>query len=222
MEGKSVITIDGPNGAGKGTLGRALSEELGWPVLDTGLMYRAAAMAVLEAGIDLEDEAACGQATAALEFSIEPPDTLLVDGVPAEHDRLRSPEAGEAASKVSVHRSVRDHLQAVQREFAEGEEVIIDGRDIGTSVVPDAKYKFFLTASPEARARRRLEALAGQAPPMDYETMLEDVERRDARDRNRTHDPLQPAEDALEIDTTDLTVEAVADQALGVIKKAVR
>ncbi len=211
---RRIITIDGPNASGKGSLARTLSGRLGWPVLDTGLMYRATGLAVTDQGVDPDDEAACLKVVERLSFTIDPPDRLLIGGRPADVRTLRSHEAGGAASRVSVHRGVRDHVHRLQREFAESGEVIIDGRDVGTVTVPDARCKFFLTASPEVRATRRVAELVRRDITADYEQILADVRDRDARDTNRLHDPLRPAPDALVVDTTGLTPDEVVAAAM--------
>ncbi|MDP9211691.1 MAG: (d)CMP kinase [bacterium] len=211
---RAVVAIDGPNASGKGALSKRLAGHFGWPLLVTGLMYRAAGLAVAEAGVDFDDEPACVEVIRALRFTLDAPDTLLIDGVPADVRKLQSHEVGEAASRVSAYRKVRQHVHAVQREFAEQGNVIIEGRDIGTVIAPDARFKIYLTASPEVRARRRLKELAGRGVDADYETVLADVSRRDERDTKRAHSPLRPAEDAVIIDTSDMTLDEVFRSAL--------
>jgi cytidylate kinase len=206
MSALEVITIDGPNATGKGTLAQKLADVLGWRLLDTGLMYRAAGVAAADAGANLDDEAACGAAVDELTFELTPEGALLVNGKPAS-ERLRSHEAGEAASRVGVHPAVRKDLMAYQAKIASEGEVILDGRDMGTEVCPEAKYKFYLTASSEERARRRIEQLAQRGESADYKQILADVKRRDQRDAEREASPLRPAEDAIIIDTSDHTPE---------------
>ncbi|MEX2209566.1 MAG: (d)CMP kinase [Patescibacteria group bacterium] len=215
---RSVVAIDGPNASGKGSLSRRLAEHLGWPLLDTGLMYRAGGLAVAEAGADLDDEAMCERIIHGLRFELRHPAGLFINGKPADVQKLRSHEGGEAASRVSAYRTVRDHVHRVQRAFAKEGDVVMDGRDIGTVTVPDARYKIYLTASPEVRAARRVKELQDRGIDADYETILADVNRRDERDMNRKHDPLRPAEDALIIDTTDMTPDEVFERALEYLK----
>ncbi len=218
QSGRQVIAIDGPNASGKGVLSRRLADRFGWPLLVTGLMYRAAGLAVDEAGADHDDEAASERIIRSLRFEVRPPDTLLVDGVPADVEKLKGHEAGEAASKISAYRKVRDHVHNVQREFARQGNVVIEGRDIGTVIAPDARYKIYLTASPEVRAQRRLKELQEKGADADFGIVLEGVNRRDERDMNRAHSPLRPAEDAVIIDTSDLTPDEVFERALEYLK----
>ena len=202
-----VVAIDGPAASGKGSVAARLGEALGLPVLDTGLLYRAVGVAVERSGGDLDDEATAGSAARGLR-----PENL-------ESEALRTRQAGEAASRVAVHPAVRSALLDFQRAFAAREPgAILDGRDIGTVVVPAAASKLFVTASPEVRARRRYAQLSAQGDPMTYDAVLDDIRRRDARDGGRAAAPMTRAADAVLLDTTDLDIDAVFDAALRIVE----
>ena len=202
-----VVAIDGPAASGKGTIATRLGARLGLPVLDTGLLYRAVGVAVAQAGEDLDDEAAAGAAARSIDL-----DHL-------EANSLRTRMAGEAASRVAVHPQVRAALLDAQRAFAAREPgAVLDGRDIGTVVVPAAPCKLFVTASPQTRARRRHAQIHAQEDPATYEAVLEDILRRDARDGDRASAPLRRADDAALLDTTDLDIDAAFDAALRIVE----
>jgi cytidylate kinase len=202
-----VIAIDGPAASGKGTVATRLGAALGLPVLDTGLLYRAVGVAVLRAGGDLDSDVEAGAAARALD-----PSAL-------DDQALRGRAAGEAASRVAVHTSVRSALLDFQRRFAAREPgAILDGRDIGTVIAPDAPCKIFVTATPEARARRRFAQLGSEDPYLTYDAVLEDIRRRDARDGGRSAAPLRRAADAVLLDTTDLDIDATFDAALRIVE----
>jgi cytidylate kinase len=204
-----VVAIDGPAASGKGTLAARLGEALGLPVLDTGLLYRAVAAAVLSHNGDLDDAKAC--AAAAL--------TLDLDAL--DESALRSPAMGEAASRVAAHGEVRDALIAVQRAFAAREPgAVLDGRDIGTVIVRNAQAKLYVTASAEARALRRWREATQRGEAVIYENVLADIRRRDERDEGRTVAPLKPAPDAILLDTTDLSIDAAFDAARRIVEAA--
>ena len=187
-----IVAIDGPSAAGKGTLARRLAARLGVPCLDTGLLYRAAGRRVLDAGQDPADPAAAARAAAAL----RPEDLARGD--------LRGPEADAAASAVAAVPAVRAALLGFQRRFAKARGAVLDGRDIGTVVFPDATLKLFITASPEARARRRWLELRARGEDADPEEVARDMRARDERDSARAAAPVRAAPDAVVIDTTDL------------------
>ncbi|TCT04203.1 (d)CMP kinase [Aquabacter spiritensis] len=200
-----VIAIDGPAASGKGTLARRIAAAFGVPHLDTGLLYRAVAARCLAAG-GLDDEAASIAAARALE----------VTGLDAE--ALRSAEIGAAASVVAARPGVRAALMDLQRRFAaQPGGAVLDGRDIGTVICPDAAAKLFVTATPEVRARRRLNELLGRGAPATYDAVLADIRTRDARDSGRAAAPLLQAPDALRLDTTDLDIEAAFAAAMALI-----
>ncbi|HKZ14778.1 MAG TPA: (d)CMP kinase [Solirubrobacterales bacterium] len=197
-----VIAIDGPAGAGKSTVARAVAAELGFTYLDSGAMYRSVALAAQEAGVDAEDGAALGPLAAGLEIDFDGRRVLL-DGRDVS-DEIRRPEVTADASRVSVHAGVRQAMVARQRQLIEAADYVAEGRDIGTVVSPDSPLKVFLTASDEERARRRA-AETGE----DAASVLEAQRRRDARDTEREHGALRVAEDAVELDTTGFSLEEV-------------
>lgn len=202
-----VIAIDGPAASGKGTLARRLAQHYGLPHLDTGLLYRAVALALLDAERDLRDEAAAEAAARTLRAE------SLGDA------RLRERAMGEAASLVSALPAVRAALLDWQRRFAAAPGgAVLDGRDIGTVVCPDAPVKLFITASPEERAHRRHRELGGRGEPVAFEAVLADIVRRDARDADRAAAPLRVADDAVVIDTTALDAEAAFRAAAAVVE----
>jgi cytidylate kinase len=203
-----VIAIDGPAGAGKSTVARAVAGELGFTYLDSGAMYRCVALAALRDGVDLDDGEALGELAEGLEIGFEGPRVLL--GERDVSGELRTPEVSAAASRVSVHPRVREAMVARQRRLIAAGRYVAEGRDIGTVVSPDSPLKIFLTASDEERARRRA-AESGE----DVEAVLEAQRRRDARDTEREHGALRPAGDAVELDTTGLTLEEVVARVVG-------
>jgi cytidylate kinase len=204
-----VIAIDGPAASGKGTLARRLAEYFNLPHLDTGLLYRATACALLDEGLPLDDEEAATAAARGLS---------LTD---FDDARLRSREMGEAASVVAALPQVRAELVDLQRRFAAREEgAVLDGRDIGTVICPGARVKIFVTATPETRAQRRALELARRGEEVDYLTILADVKRRDERDSARAVAPLKPAADAVTLDTSDLDIEAAFRAAVAIVEKA--
>src|SRR5215208_980543 len=201
-----VIAIDGPAGAGKSTVARAVAERLGYTYLDTGAMYRAVALAVAEHG---------GEPAAVAEAArIELGDRVLLDGRDVT-DAIRAPAISEASSEVSSDIGVRMALVRKQRELLRDGDWVAEGRDIGTVVCPQAEVKVFLTASPEVRAERRAEELGA-----DYETVLAEQIRRDRRDERREHSPLLPANDAVPVDTSALDLEAAVEQIVTLVVEA--
>ncbi len=206
-----VIAIDGPAASGKGTLARRLAAHYGLPHLDTGLLYRAAACALIDEGLPLDDVEAATAAARGLS---------LID---FDDARLRSRDMGEAASIVAALPPVRAALVELQRRFAAREDgAVLDGRDIGTVICPDATVKIFVTASPETRAQRRALELAKRGEKADYPAILADVKKRDERDSARAVAPLKAAEDAQTLDTSDLDIEGVFHAALALVEKARR
>ena len=204
-----VIAVDGPAAAGKGTLSRRLAGHYGLRHLDTGLTYRATAHALAERGLPLDDEAVAAEVAGGLDLS----------GL--DRSVLSAHEIGEAASKVAVMPAVRKALVAAQRGFAlKPPGAVLDGRDIGTVVCPDALVKFYVTASPQTRARRRYDEIVGNGGHADLATILADIERRDARDTGRTDSPLRPAADAHLLDTTEMGIEAAFEAARSLVDTA--
>jgi cytidylate kinase len=202
-----VIAIDGPAASGKGTLARRLATQFGLPHLDTGLTYRAVAKAMLDKGLDLGDEQAA-IATA-----------KAVDLATLDRAALSAHAIGEAASKIAVLSDVRRILVAKQREFAaQPGGAVLDGRDIGTVVCPNASVKLYVTASPEVRARRRYDEIIHNGGQADFVAILADVKRRDARDTERADSPLKPAADAHLLDTSEMDIEAAFRAALAIVE----
>jgi cytidylate kinase len=210
-----LITIDGPAGAGKTTVSRLLAGRLGYRYIDTGALYRAVALAARDRGIAPEDDAALERMLARLELQFHAGETglrLTADGRDVT-TAIRLPEIAMLASRVSARRPVRAHLLALQRELGREKGAVFEGRDMGTVVFPDADLKFFLSASREARARRRhaeLAAAAAAGPEaVDLEEVARQIARRDHQDRTRALAPLEPAPDAITVDSTALSVEEV-------------
>ncbi len=202
-----IIAVDGPAASGKGTIAKALARHYGLPHLDTGLLYRAVGIAVLRAGGDPADE---GDAFHACAFD----DALLTD------PGLKSEAAGRAASIVSAHPSVRASLLERQRDFA-GQKggAVLDGRDIGTVIAPEAEAKLFVTASPDVRAQRRFDELQRMGLAVTYEHVLGDIRARDERDSGRGIAPLKQADDAVLLDTSALDVEGAVATAIGLVEQ---
>ncbi len=216
-----IIAIDGPSGAGKSTLGRLLARTLGLLYLDTGAMYRAVALAVIEAGVSASDAAAVAsvaeQARVELSGTPDAPRVLL-NGRDVTGE-IRSEQITRLSSVVSAIPAVRRDLVRRQRELGEqGGNVVLDGRDIGTVVFPHADVKFFITAVPEARARRRYEEDKRKEPDLTLEETLDDINTRDRRDSTRADSPLAIAEDAVVIDTTELSVDDVLARMLDAVR----
>jgi cytidylate kinase len=201
-----VIAIDGPAGAGKSTVARMLAERLGFTYLDSGAMYRAVALALLERGGAASERAR--------EATIDVGERVLLDGRDVT-EAIRTSEVSELASKVATNPRVREALVARQRELLAGGDWVAEGRDIGTVVWPDAELKIFLTASPEQRAQRRAVDLGAA----DWRTVLRDQALRDAQDSSRDHSPLRAAPDAIELDSTDRPVEDVVAQIVGLVRE---
>ncbi|MFL6230782.1 MAG: (d)CMP kinase [Pyrinomonadaceae bacterium] len=217
-----IIAIDGPSGAGKSTLGRSLARELGLLYVDTGAMYRAVALACIEANVNAKDAELVEQVAhrAHVELTGDPDHLQVRLNGRDVSPEIRSEQISRLASVVSTIPAVRRELVRRQREMgATGAGVVLDGRDIGTVVFPDADVKFFVTAVPEERAKRRYEQDHAKAPDLTYEETLADINSRDQRDSTRDDSPLKIAEDAVVIDTTDLSVEEVFARMLEVVRE---
>jgi cytidylate kinase len=212
-----IIAIDGPAASGKSTTARAVARELGLTFLDTGAMYRAVALTVLRERVDPADDAACGRIARRVGLSFDADQRLTMDGRSVEPE-IRSVAVTRAVSQISAHPSVRAAIVPLQRAEARARGgIVAEGRDIGSVVFPDADFKFFLTASPEVRARRRAEE---EHAPERYEEILSDIRRRDHLDSTRADSPLVRAKDALEIDTDALDAQAVAERMLARVRAA--
>ena len=204
-----VIAVDGPAASGKGTVASALAREYGLPHLDTGLLYRAVGVLAEAAGHDLDNADAAAEIAATL------------DALAIEDPRFRTRTAGEAASRVAVHPQVRQALLDLQHRFAEQDGgAVLDGRDIGTVIVPDASAKLFVSAAPEVRAMRRWKQLLADNAALSFDDVLADIRLRDARDAGRAAAPLVIADDAALLDTTDLSISQAADAARRIVEAA--
>jgi cytidylate kinase len=216
MSRRKLITIDGPSGSGKGTIAQRLADELGWKVLDSGALYRLVGLDVRMRDIDFEDEESVGAVAASLDVRFEKGKVFLHNQDVT--NTIRSETAGNDASRVAALPRVREALLQWQRDHATPDGLIADGRDMGTVVFPDAPLKIFLTASPEERANRRYKQLKGKGMSANLPRLIEEIRERDERDSNRTTAPLRPAEDAILIDSSALSI----DEVTGEILKAAR
>ncbi len=214
------IAIDGPAGSGKSTVARALAHDYHICYLDTGAMYRACALAAVGAGVDVEDEVAVSELmhNVKLEVVYEADVQRTILNGKDVSEEIRRPEVSMAASAISKHPSVRMRMVEKQREIAARMSCVLDGRDIGTFVLPDAEFKFFLTARPEVRAKRRYDELTAKGNKVDLKALQEEILRRDKQDSTRAVAPLRMAEDAVLVDTSDMTV----DEVLAYIKHAIQ
>ena len=205
------IAIDGPAGAGKSTIAKLVAKEKGYIYVDTGAMYRGLAIHFLNRGIDPEDRDAVAEACRDAEVTIGYEDGVQQIYLNGENvtSMLRTEETGNMASKTSAIPEVREKILELQRSLAREKDVIMDGRDIGTFVLPDADFKFFLTASPEVRAQRRYDELVAKGHRVDFETLKHDILARDEQDATRAIAPLKKADDAVLIDTSDMTIDQV-------------
>lgn len=200
-----VVAIDGPAGSGKSTVAKLLAAAVGLEYLDTGAMYRAVTFAVLRRGLDPGDTARLADVASEIDLRLGADGTVTVDGADATTE-IRGPEVTRAVSLVAADPDVRRHLVSRQREWVRRHGGgVLEGRDIGSVVFPDARLKVYLSARPEVRAARR----AGEVTELDFDTVAADLARRDALDSGRQHDPLRRADGAIEVDTSDLTIEEV-------------
>lgn len=214
-----VLTIDGPSGAGKGTVSRLVAWRLGWHYLDSGALYRAVGVAASWADLDLADPAALVRCTFDTEVRFDEDGSTLrvfVNGSDAT-DELRLETTGTVASAIAAIPEVRAALKERQRVFRREPGLVADGRDMGTVIFPDATCKVFLTASAEERARRRHNQLKGKGVSVTFDGLLREILARDARDAQRTVAPLKPADDAVLIDTTGLSIEEVVERVLALV-----
>ncbi|MCR5675686.1 MAG: (d)CMP kinase [Lachnospiraceae bacterium] len=216
----AAIAIDGPAGAGKSTIAKRTAKALGFIYVDTGAMYRAMALFMLREGVDIRDTDAVADAAKRAEITIrhEGGEQVVILNGENVSGSIRTEEVSQAASTVSVVGQVRERLVALQQELARTADVVMDGRDIGTVVLPDAKLKIFMTASSAVRAHRRFLELKERGEEADEEQIRRDIEERDERDRNREISPLRQADDAVYLDTSALTIDEVTERILALWK----
>jgi CMP/dCMP kinase len=213
-----VVALDGPAGAGKSTAARRLAERLGYVLVDTGALYRGVALAAQERGISWEDGPALGGLVDRLALDFERTQgRLTIDGVDRAGE-IRTPTISDGASRVSRHREVRASLLGLQRRLGEQGGVVLEGRDIGTVVFPNAEVKVFLTASDDARAKRRHDELVASGHDTQFDDVLTDIRERDRRDSERDVAPLKPASDAILLDTSGLGLDEVVDRLEGIVR----
>src|SRR6201994_3031395 len=220
---RPVIAIDGPAGAGKSTLAAHLARKFGFLNLETGAMYRALALKAIESDLAFEDEAALMDLAEYTRLALEPQaegNRVFLDGVDVSR-RVRDVDVTEAASKVSVHPALRAWMVTQQRKLGERGGVVMEGRDIGTAVFPDAEVKIFLDAAPEVRGNRRYRQSAPAETPITEAAIIREMQERDARDRNRAESPLKAADDAVILDSTSMTLDQVLEAAERIVREHV-
>lgn len=218
------IAIDGPAGAGKSTVAKAVAKELNIVYLDTGAMYRATAYTAIKNGIDVSDPVGVGEMLKTLTMDVTYVDgaqQIIVNGFNTT-PYLREHYMSKAASDISALPCVRYKMVDIQRELAKTYDLVLDGRDIGTFVLPDANCKIFLVASPEERAKRRVEENKLKGQESDFETVLKDIKQRDYNDSHREVAPLKKADDAMELDTTTLTIPQVVEAVINLVKEKIK
>lgn len=218
------VAIDGPAGAGKSTIAKLISREMGYIYVDTGAMYRAMAVYFSKNKVNPEDESAINEAVKNVDIKIEYQNgeqQVILNGENVT-GLLRTEETGNMASKTSKYNEVRSKLVELQRELAKTTDVVMDGRDIGTTVLPDAFVKIYLTASSDARAKRRYDELMAKGEQCDLSAIKEDIEKRDYQDMHREISPLKQAEDAVLLDTSDMNIEQVVAAMRDIIDNAVK
>ncbi len=220
-ESRRVIAIDGPAGSGKSTVARELAERLGWDYIDTGAMYRCLCLKALEEGVPVDDESGLVNLLTETDLRMRFTDGRLrvwMDGREVT-EKIRQNRVSRQVSTVAALEGVREQLVEEQRKMGEDGEVILDGRDIGTVVFPDARHKFYLDASLEIRAQRRYDELQKSSEDVSYESVVEEIRKRDRTDRGRSAGPMKPAEDAVRVDTSDYTAEEVVRTLLAHVRR---
>ena len=224
MEKHISIAIDGPAGAGKSTIARALAKELGFYYVDTGAIYRTVAYFLDLWGVSPKDvdavERYIDELTIGIEYDAEGVQHMIMNGMDVSKD-IRTQEISQKASLVSAHKVVRDVLLDMQREVARNHNVIMDGRDIGTVVLPKADVKIFLTASSQVRAKRRCDELLAKGQKAEYETILKEIEQRDYQDTHREIAPLKMAKDSIKVDTSEMDIETVVATIRDIVGKKI-
>ena len=209
------VAIDGPAGAGKSTIARRLAAELGYRYVDTGAIYRTVAYFMDLWGVSPKDVDGVNryidELTVEIEYDEDGRQHMMMNGMDVTKD-IRTPDISQKASLISAHACVRDMLLDMQRELAEQNNVVMDGRDIGTVVLPHATVKIFLTASPEVRAKRRCDELSAKGQKVDYNKVLKDIQQRDYQDTHREIAPLKMSRDSIKVDTSDMTIEEVLEK----------
>lgn len=217
------VAIDGPAGAGKSTIAKEVAKELGYIYVDTGAMYRAIALYLLRNGVKAEENniisAKCMEANVTIEY-VDGKQVVFLNGEDV-NGLIRTEEVGSMASSSSTNPDVRKRLLGLQRELAEKNDVIMDGRDIGTNILPNAQAKIYLTASIEVRAKRRFDELTAKGIACDYEEIKKEIAIRDERDMNRDIAPLRQAEDAVLLDSSDMSIEEVKEKMIQIIRSKI-
>jgi cytidylate kinase len=216
MEKSFVVTVDGPAGAGKSTIAKKFVEEFGFVHLDSGAVYRTIGILCKEKGVNPEDESSVVRLLESVEIEVKS-EGVFVNGENYE-GKIRTLEGGRLASVVAKHPKVRERVVKILRKSAVGKRVVVDGRDAGTNIFPDAQVKIFLTASSEERARRRYQELKNRGEKVSYEEVLEEVKRRDREDTNRKVAPLRIPEGAVKIDTSEKSIEQVWEEVKNLVK----
>ena len=215
------VAIDGPAAAGKSTIAKRIASDLGYVYIDTGAMYRCFAWYCLEKGLNCEDEKACCAVIPEVSIDLKPDGTVLCNGTDVTR-AIREPRINANVSYIATYKDIRLAMVDLQRKLAANSSVIMDGRDIGTYVLPNAEVKIFQVASPECRAQRRYKENMEKGIPCTYEEILEDVNRRDKADSERAFAPLKPAEDSIFLDTSELTIDEVVNKVLEIIDSKVK
>ena len=218
------VAIDGPAGAGKSTIARRLAAELGYRYVDTGAIYRTVAYFRDLWGVSPKDVDGVNryidELTVEIEYDEDGLQHMIMNGMDVTKD-IRTPDISQKASLISAHACVRDMLLDMQRELAEQHNVVMDGRDIGTVVLPHATVKIFLTASPEVRAKRRCDELSAKGQKVDYNKVLKDIQQRDYQDTHREIAPLKMSRDSIKVDTSDMTIEEVLEKLKDIVAQKV-